>query len=96
LTRRYRQQDPDARRHAAVADALKQLGHRGLPRLSAAQRAMFVRWAPLILAFISQGRWSAGDRQRLLRLVLAKGGPSERDFQRQLLRHSRIRALLDC
>jgi len=95
-TRRYLQQDPDARRNAAVGDALKRLGRQGLPRLSAAQRAMLARWAPLILAFVSEGRWSAGDRQRLLRLVLAKAGRSERDFLRQLLQHSRLRTLLDC
>jgi hypothetical protein len=57
---------------------------------------MFTRWAPLILALTRQGRWGASDRERLLRLILAKAGRSERDFQQQLLRHSRLRALLRC
>jgi len=67
-----------------------------MPRHSASQRAMFQRWAPLVLALTAQGRWSAGDRVRLLQLILAKAGPSERDFQQQLLRHKRLRALLGC
>jgi len=93
---RYGQREPDARRSAAVRDALKKLGRSRSPRLPAAQRAMFTRWAPLILALTRQGRWGASDRERLLRLILAKAGRSERDFQQQLLRHSRLRALLRC
>ena len=95
-TRRYGQHEPVARRHAAIMDALARLGRTKMPRLSAAQRAMLGRWAPLVLALTAQGRWSTGDRERLLRLILAKAGPSERDFQRRLLRHRRLRALLGC
>jgi hypothetical protein len=93
---RYGQREPDARRNAAVRDALKRLGRPKSPRLPAAQRAMLARWAPLILALTRQGRWGASDRGRLSRLVLAKAGRSERGFLRQLLRHSRLRALLGC
>ena len=94
--RRYGQHEPAARRTAAVMDALARLGRTKMPRHSASQRAMFQRWAPLVLALTAQGRWSAGDRVRLLQLILAKAGPSERDFQQQLLRHKRLRALLGC
>lgn len=96
MTRRCGQRDPDARRSAAVVDALARLGRTKMPRLAASQRAMLGRWAPLILALTAQGRWSARDRKRLLRLILAKAGRSERGFQQQFLRHARLRALLDC
>jgi muconolactone delta-isomerase len=96
MTRRYGQQHLDARRNAAVRDALNRLGRTKSPRLPAAQRAMLARWAPLILALTAKGRWSSGDRQRLLRLILAKSGRSERDFLRQLLRHAHLKALLGC
>jgi hypothetical protein len=57
---------------------------------------MLGHWAPLVLALTAQGRWSAGDRKRLLRLVLAKAGRSERGFLQQFLHHTRLRALLGC
>jgi hypothetical protein len=95
-TRRYRQRTPVARRHAAVSDAWSRLGRQKAPRLAASQRMMLGRWAPLVLALTARGQWSASDKRRLLQLVLAKAGPDERDFQQQLLRHTRLRALLDC
>ena len=95
-TLRYGQSAPAARRAAAVADELSRLGRRQLPRLTAAQCTMFGRWAPLVLAFTSKGSWSNADRRRLLRLVLAKAGQSERDYLQQLLHHHRLRQLLDC
>ena len=95
-TQRYGQREPDARWEAIVADALAFLGREKAPRLTPAQRAILSRWAPLVLAVITQGRWSAGDRKQLLRLILAKAGLSERGFQQQLLRYTRLRALLAC
>ncbi len=95
-TRHYGQRTPAARHDATVADALARLGRAKPSRLGASQRRMLVRWAPLVLALTAQGRWSAGDRKRLLRLILAKAGPDERGFQQQLLHHTRLRALLDC
>jgi hypothetical protein len=95
-TRRYGQRTPAARRDAAVSDALTHLGRAKAPRLTASQRMMLARWAPLVLALTAQGRWNSVDRGRLLRLILAKAGRSERGFQQQLLRHARLRALLDC
>ena len=94
--RRYREFEPEARRDASVVDALTLLGRAKPPRLTSAERRMLGRWAPLVLVFIRHGRWSPGDRQRLLRVILAKAGRSERDFQQQLLRHARLRALLAC
>ena len=95
-THRYGQREPDARRIAAVMDALARLGRMKAPPLSAPQRAMLGHWAPLVLALTAQGRWSGGDRKRLLRLVLAKAGRSERGFLQQFLHHPRLRALLGC
>ena len=95
-TRRYGQRTPAARREAAVADALACLGRQKAPRLTASQRMMLARWAPLVLALTAQGRWNSLDRGRLLRLILEKAGRSERGFLQQLLRHTRLRALLDC
>jgi hypothetical protein len=95
-TRRYGQRTPASRREATVADALARLRRRKPPRLTESQRVMLTRWAPLVLALTAQGRWNSVDRGRLLRLILAKAGRSERGFQQQLLRHTRLRALLDC
>ena len=72
------------------------VGRRKAPRLTASQRMMLGRWAPLILAFTAQCRWNASDKRRLLQLILVKAGPDERGFQHQLLRHTRLRALLGC
>ena len=95
-TRRYGQRTPAARREATVADAMARLGRQKPPGLTASQRMMLGRWAPLVLALTAQGRWNSVDRGRLLRLILAKAGRSERGFLQQLLRHTRLRALLDC
>ncbi len=92
----YGRGDPHARRAATVADALARLGHRKAPRMTIAQRVMLARWAPLVLAWTAKSRWSAGDRDRLLRIIFAKAASNERHFQRQLLLHARLRRLLDC
>ena len=95
-TRRYRQCAPEARRDASVADALALLGDAKPRQLTSAERRMLGRWAPLVLAFTKHGRWSAAERKQLLRVILAKAGRSEREFQRELLHHARLRALLGC
>ena len=96
ISRRYRQREPDVRRDAMVMDALARMASVKAPRMTSPQRAILSRWAELVLALTSQGRWSVGDRKRLLRLILAKAGSNERDFQQQLLRHARLRSLLAC
>ena len=79
-TRRYGQRGPAARRDAATVDALARLGRTegAAPCVVATRDA--ARWAALILALTAQGRWNAGDRRLLLRLILAKTGGSERGF----------------
>ena len=95
-SRRYGQRNTAARRDAICADAVKQLGRKTVPRVTAAQRSILARWAPLVLAWTANGRWSGADRSRLLRIILAKAASNERDFQRQMLRHDRLRKLLGC
>lgn len=92
---RFRGADPAARQEAARDLAARRLGLRRA-RLDRQSRAMLARWAWLALALTDSGRWSAAERRALGRLVLAKAGRSERDFQRLLLRHRRLRRLLDC
>jgi hypothetical protein len=57
---------------------------------------MFARWAGLALALTSRGRWDTTERRALGRMIVAKAGPGEGDFQRMLLRHGRLRKLLGC
>jgi hypothetical protein len=95
MLRRFDSADPGARQAAAVRAATRRLGI-ALARVAPAARAMLARWAGLALALTSQGRWNPGERRALGRLIVAKAGPAERDFQRMLLRHRRLRKLLDC
>ncbi|MGQ0429256.1 MAG: hypothetical protein ACT4UQ_04935 [Gammaproteobacteria bacterium] len=93
--RRFRDADPLRRRAQAAELAARHLGLRAAA-LPAPARAMLERWAGLVLALTGSSRWTARERRGLARLVIAKAGPAERDFQRLLLRHRRLRELLDC
>jgi hypothetical protein len=57
---------------------------------------MLARWAGLVPALTARGRWTAAERRRLLHLIIAKAGRSERGFQQQLLRHPRLLRHLGC
>ncbi|MBM5812400.1 MAG: hypothetical protein FJ191_10620 [Gammaproteobacteria bacterium] len=93
--RRFPSADPEQRAAAAVAEALQRLQRpRGDRRLSPAERRVLQQWAPLVLSIPGLPRWPAADRRALWSLILAKAARSERDFQRRLLRHRRLRALL--
>lgn len=92
----YRQHELRRRLVAVTADALLRLRRSGKVGLAAARRTTLEQWAPLVLTWTARGYWSAGDRRELWRLLLAKAARSERDFQRRLLRHTRLRRLLDC
>jgi hypothetical protein len=81
---------------AAADAALKRLRPAKRRRLDTHARAMLDRWAGLVLALTARGRWSQGERRDLLRLIESKAGTSERDFQRRVLCHRRLRKLLDC
>jgi hypothetical protein len=81
---------------AAADAALKRLRPAKRRRLDTHARAMLDRWAGLVLALTARGRWSRSERRDLLRLIESKAGTSERDFQRRVLCHRRLRKLLDC
>ncbi|MDP9198443.1 MAG: hypothetical protein M3O07_04410 [Pseudomonadota bacterium] len=81
---------------AAADAALKRLGLAKHRRLGRGVRPMLERWAGLVLALTARGRWSRSERRNLLRLIEAKAGPDEREYQRRALRHHRLRRLLDC
>ncbi|HEU0225948.1 MAG TPA: hypothetical protein VFR29_10970 [Steroidobacteraceae bacterium] len=93
--RRFRDPDPACRQAAATQAAASRLGL-DADRLGAAPRAMLARWSGLALALTASGGWSAPERRALGRLIVAKAGPAEREFQRRLLRHPRLRRLLAC
>jgi len=93
--RRFRDSSPAGRQAAATRAAARRLGLNA-DRLGASQRAMLARWSGLALALTASGSWSVGERRALGRLIVAKSGPTEREFQRLLLRHRRLRRLLAC
>lgn len=93
--RRFRDASPSGRQAAATRAAARRLGLNA-DRLGTSQRAMLARWSGLALALTASGGWSVGERRALGRLIVAKAGPAEREFQRLLLRHRRLRRLLGC
>jgi hypothetical protein len=61
---------------------------------SRGQTMWWHRWAPLVVALPGIGRWSAGERDSLAELILAKGGRGESDFVWRFDAHARLRAAL--
>ncbi|MEX1994534.1 MAG: hypothetical protein WD929_07730 [Steroidobacteraceae bacterium] len=94
--RRFRQADASDRRSAATAAALDSLRAGSGMKWNTNERAMLDRWAGLVLAMTTRGRWRPAERRQLLRLIVAKAGRSERVYLRQVLRHRRFRRLFDC
>jgi hypothetical protein len=86
--------DADPRRRQAVATraAATRLG---ISSDKAAQCGL-ERWTGLVLALTSRGRWSRKELRGLARIIVSKCAASEKDFQRLLLRHRRLRTLLGC
>jgi hypothetical protein len=94
--RRFPRSGGDNRSAGAADAASKRLGLAKNRRLDRGVRAMHERWAGLVLALTARGRWSRSERRNLLRLIESKAGPNEREYQRRVLRHHRLRQLLDC
>jgi hypothetical protein len=67
------------------------LGLSARRRLTRAQKLWWERWSPLVLALPGVRRWSAENRRRLAEVILAKGGPSEREFVRRFDAHAPLR-----
>jgi len=91
--RRFPQRDAAERAAAASKAARAWLGAGRLRRDAA---RMISHWAGLVLALARHGRWSRAERKSLLRIVVAKAGPSEREYLRRLQRHQRLRDTLEC
>ena len=60
------------------------------PLFSAAERAAWRQWSPLMISIPGASRWPGKDRRALAEVVRAKAGPREAEFQRRLLAHSRL------
>lgn len=93
---RFRNADADDRRAAATAAALHELGVSRHHRAPLAVKRMYEQWAPLVLALLRRSRWSPVERRQLLRLIESKADASERPFLKSLLKHRRLRRVLDC
>jgi hypothetical protein len=84
-------------RTAAVAQASaavqKVCGLQSLDGFSAAERAAWESWAPL-LSMLPIAEWSPAERAALVRLVRSKAGESERDYVRLFAELPRLEAAL--
>jgi hypothetical protein len=85
--------DAADRRAAAMGAARAWLAAGG--KLAIDEHALS-QWAGLVLALARQRDWTRRDRRELAHLIGAKYGRSERLYLRQLLRHARLRRMLDC
>ena len=83
-----------ASRRAAVADCAREAVQRcGLPSLrgfSAAERAAWFAWSPLIALLPRLERWRPAQRRELCEIIRAKAAPSEREFAVRFAAHPRL------
>jgi hypothetical protein len=77
----------------ASAAAMKSCGLRSLARFSAAERAAWEAWAPL-LSMLPLDAWTSAERAALVRLVRSKAAQSERDYVRAFAGLPRLEAAL--
>lgn len=75
-------------------EAAALLGVRSLRGFSPAERLMWRRWAPLVIALTGVERWSAESRHALVGVIRAKGGRRESDFVPLFDRHRPLRRAL--
>jgi hypothetical protein len=93
---RFSDAGADDRRAAATVVARRLLRVPKSYRARLPMKRMLDQWAPLVIAMLRHVRWSPAERRQLLRLIESKTGASEREFLKQLLRHRRLRRVLDC
>ena len=72
--------DPDAAAHAVTARVAHALGARGMTSRSRSERQAFHHLAPVCALLPGVERWSMASRAALVRLMLSKGLPQEREF----------------
>jgi hypothetical protein len=93
VTRRFRG-DRRAAARAAAATVGRALGAMQRRRWPANERRAFEELSLVIALIPDLARWPAGDRRRLVRVLRARGGPSERAYVRLLDGHRRLRRSL--
>ena len=77
-------------RKKSVAEVCRALGVNPL-RWSAAERKAFENWS-LVLALIPNlGRWSAREKQDMVRIIRAQAGSNEMRYLRLTQKHPRLR-----
>lgn len=69
---------------------MKSLGVRSLARWRPDERNAFGQLSPVIALVDGVDRWSATERQGLVRMMRAKGAPQERDFVLLSQQHPRF------
>ena len=79
---------------ACTAEAAAALAVRDLRRWGRAERAMFRRFSPLVVALPGLAAWSRAERNALARLIRVKGGARESDYVRLFDAHPRLRRAL--
>ena len=87
--------DREAAARTAVRRVARALGVGRLAGWTDAERRAFRQWALVVTLIPDLGRWPAGRRARLARLIRAKGGRGEGPYVRQLLAHGPLRRALE-
>ena len=59
-------------------------------RLSAAAKAAWTAWVPIVALIPGLERWSADEKQELVRIILAKGGRRDSDYLKLFDRHTKL------
>ena len=72
--------DPDEAAREVTARVTRTLGARGLASRPRAEREAFAHLAPVCALLPGVDRWSTASRAALVRLMLSKGRPQEREF----------------
>lgn len=87
--------DREAAARTAVRRVARALGIGRLAGWTDAERRGFRQWALVVTLIPDLGRWPAGRRARLARLIRAKGGRGEGPYVRRLLAHAPLRRALE-
>jgi len=81
-------------RRVMSEEAAARLGVRGWRDWPPGERGAWERWSPLLLVLAGLERWSAQERRDLVRVVRAKGGPSELEYLERFERHEALKKAL--
>jgi hypothetical protein len=79
----------------AVQALCRTLGMRNLKRWTSHEQTALARLAPLVVNIPDLALWPTRDKEDLVRVIRAKGGPREREYVLRLQRHVRLRGALE-